>query len=670
MAANPRLPTPGADDGIWGDLLNGFLAVEHNADGSLKRGSDIDTLQKDLSTTQTKITTTQQSASNALTVANAAQQSAANAQSTASSALGTAQSAYQKPAAGIPQTDLDADIQNKLNNTISDANIVHKSGDESIAGTKTLTNRLVVNEPGAGVNTITLPDTSATPGITFGSDTNIFRSGNGQLQTSSAFFAVRATLGVVAIGVTTSGDPTRRFQINTDGKLLWSAGSGTQDTSVVRNTTGGLKIVNTSGTSGSPATPTLTLAPTGTTSTSTSGGGTFLINNGTNTGSAMIIYSQAGAGSGRIVNIRSDNTTFDGPAFHVDYTGTATAAEILYSGTGQPGNALNITSTNANDTAVGINGQESSRGTVKIVHNYPGVDDSSASALSLRANGAGTKAQGIFFDAENGGTTGNLMKMRQNGVDQFIMSPNGGLYTSTNVQVGSTTQDFGAGSTVIGLKNATAVPTTNPTGGVIIYSEGGVLKYRDPSGAIYALTGGGGGSSYNPQPNDEGYKGWAYDPVAAANFVSVPTPGQPFLIKVQAAVSGTVNSIYTYIGNSAPGSGFTANSSYAALYNLSGQLLAQSNDLAGTLNTIGSKTIALTSSATVSAGSYYYVWMVINATTMPQFARGANNAMYNQGLIAGTYRFCTLGSSITSPPSTITLSSSAQLSVSYWAAIG
>lgn len=32
----PRLPVPGSDDGQWGDLLNAFLRVEHNDDGSLK----------------------------------------------------------------------------------------------------------------------------------------------------------------------------------------------------------------------------------------------------------------------------------------------------------------------------------------------------------------------------------------------------------------------------------------------------------------------------------------------------------------------------------------------------------------------------------------------------------------------------------------------------------
>lgn len=35
-----RLPTPGGDDGQWGAVLNDFLAVEHNTDGSLKLRTD------------------------------------------------------------------------------------------------------------------------------------------------------------------------------------------------------------------------------------------------------------------------------------------------------------------------------------------------------------------------------------------------------------------------------------------------------------------------------------------------------------------------------------------------------------------------------------------------------------------------------------------------------
>ena len=34
-----RLPVPGSDDGVWGQILNDFLLAAHQADGTLKHGS-------------------------------------------------------------------------------------------------------------------------------------------------------------------------------------------------------------------------------------------------------------------------------------------------------------------------------------------------------------------------------------------------------------------------------------------------------------------------------------------------------------------------------------------------------------------------------------------------------------------------------------------------------
>ena len=31
-----RLPIPGGDDGVWGDILNNFLRIAHNSDGTIK----------------------------------------------------------------------------------------------------------------------------------------------------------------------------------------------------------------------------------------------------------------------------------------------------------------------------------------------------------------------------------------------------------------------------------------------------------------------------------------------------------------------------------------------------------------------------------------------------------------------------------------------------------
>jgi hypothetical protein len=583
-----RLPVPGRDDGVWGDLLNDFLAVEHATDGTLRLRTDLNT--------------------------------------------------------GLA-TKAGLDDQN------------------------TFTKRLIIDEPGAGAMTLQLPDTTGSTGITFGGDTNLYRSGTGQLQTASTFFVVRATSGVAGLGVTKSGDSTRRFQVNTDGKVLWSAGTGTQDTYMVRDTSGGLKVSQTSGTAGSPATPTLSLAPTGVTSGSPTGGGTLLVNQGTNPGSGLNVYSTAGSGAlGRLVNITASNAAFDKSAMHVDYAGTSNAVEISSTGTGTTGNALNVVSTNNNDSTLGVNGTEISRGTIKVVHNYPGQSDVNASALSLRANGVGTAAQGIYFDAEDGGTTGNLMKFRNNGVDKFIMGPNGSLYTSQNVQVGSTTNDLGGGVGVLGLKQASTVPAGNPAaGGVIVYADQGVLKWRDPGGNVYTV----GGSVSAPaavdfQPADQGYLGWSYDPISAANNTQ-PTAGQPVLVKVRCITTTTATNICLNVNTA--GSGFTASASFVALYNMSGTLLGQSNDLATTLNTTGAKTIPLTSSVPVTGGSFYYIYIVVNATTMPALNRGANVGAINQNLSPGGYRFATLGLGISTPPASLTLASSAALSTSYWAAI-
>lgn len=70
----------------------------------------------------------------------------------------------------------------------------------------------------------------------------------------------------------------------------------------------------------------------------------------------------------------------------------------------------------------------------------------------------------------------------------------GASIQGNGVQIGNTiTGDFGGGVGVIGIKDASTVPTTNPTGGVILYSEGGALKFRNPSGTVTTIGFGGGG---------------------------------------------------------------------------------------------------------------------------------------------------------------------------------
>ncbi|GAP46886.1 hypothetical protein [Streptomyces azureus] len=226
---------------------------------------------------------------------------------------------------------------------------------------------------------------------------------------------------------------------------------------------------------------------------------------------------------------------------------------------GTSGVALNVISDKPTDSAMYLTGHETARGTLKVTHKNGGAgatDDAGASALSidLQRNGKpGTAAQGIFLTATEGATTGNLIVLRNNGRDDFVVKGTGragvgmdigeapeaslevkqpdtttpglvvtGIAATTSplfqtktsagtatlevgssgaivhraisfytnsLQLGSTSSDLGgSGGAVISMKDATTAPTTNPTGGVIAYSQGGVFKVRNAAGVVFDTT--------------------------------------------------------------------------------------------------------------------------------------------------------------------------------------
>jgi hypothetical protein len=61
------------------------------------------------------------------------------------------------------------------------------------------------------------------------------------------------------------------------------------------------------------------------------------------------------------------------------------------------------------------------------------------------------------------------------------------MAANRNLQLASATVSIGGGSGVIGIANATTVPTSNATGGGILYAEGGALKWRGSSGTITTI---------------------------------------------------------------------------------------------------------------------------------------------------------------------------------------
>jgi hypothetical protein len=64
---------------------------------------------------------------------------------------------------------------------------------------------------------------------------------------------------------------------------------------------------------------------------------------------------------------------------------------------------------------------------------------------------------------------------------------NNGNRFRSNTQFGSTTGAFGGGDGVIGIANATTNPSSNPSGGGVLYADAGALKWRGSGGTVTTI---------------------------------------------------------------------------------------------------------------------------------------------------------------------------------------
>jgi hypothetical protein len=159
----------------------------------------------------------------------------------------------------------------------------------------------------------------------------------------------------------------------------------------------------------------------------------LLLDNTGNRGPGMSIYSaNREGGNGRLLALTAADPAFDGAALHVDYEGSGHAVTIEH-GEGRGSDAalaLSVVSGNPHDTSVGIRGRQLGRGTLKVTHERPrGVagNDASAAAVSVRLEGAGTAAKGIFVDSAPA-TSGRLADLRNGGRHLFVVGPDGKVW--------------------------------------------------------------------------------------------------------------------------------------------------------------------------------------------------------------------------------------------------
>ncbi|MFF7750434.1 hypothetical protein ACFZCP_14480 [Streptomyces sp. NPDC007971] len=66
-----------------------------------------------------------------------------------------------------------------------------------------------------------------------------------------------------------------------------------------------------------------------------------------------------------------------------------------------------------------------------------------------------------------------------------VLKTDGTFHVVANIRVNTTSVGSGVG--VIGMANATTIPTTNPSSGGVLYVEGGALKYRGSNGTVSVL---------------------------------------------------------------------------------------------------------------------------------------------------------------------------------------
>jgi hypothetical protein len=175
------------------------------------------------------------------------------------------------------------------------------------------------------------------------------------------------------------------------------------------------------------------LFPNGDSGYLSSSGGALYINNSNNPGSAIGIYSDEGADAlGNMINVKVDNPDFAQAAFYMNYDGTSNAVEVVANTNDSSSNALSITNNNQLDSGLGVIGYELAKGTVKISHRKSG-DDQNASGLSIDLQGEGTAAQGVYVDSTaTGGTTGKLLRLRNQTVDRFVVDYMGSLTICQN----------------------------------------------------------------------------------------------------------------------------------------------------------------------------------------------------------------------------------------------
>lgn len=216
--------------------------------------------------------------------------------------------------------------------------------------------------------------------------------------------------------------------------------------------------------------------------TNTAAANELMMSNGTNAvasgifsnGSTVLTVGSSSVAGGRIVQVDSSDT--DAPlgiqakgntAIGLSTTGTTQSTVNLATVSSLfPG--FNFVTNSSSSTLTAGNPNDGN--TPFVVKGRQGVSSGVAGATLQLLGG-------------DGSTTGNT-----NGGHVYINTgAKNGTGVVGNLGIFTISGSFGTGEKVMFIGNATTVPSTNPTGGDILYADSGILKYRDTAGNIITI---------------------------------------------------------------------------------------------------------------------------------------------------------------------------------------
>jgi hypothetical protein len=202
-------------------------------------------------------------------------------------------------------------------------------------------------------------------------------------------------------------------------------------------------------------------------------------------------------------------------------------------------------------------------------------------------------------------------------------------------------------------------------------ADGIYICTKDASGvyAWHEITTGTSGSSPATGiagPTDQGLKGWTYDPASmgAGNTALTSQRIQYARIIVPVAATITGAAAHVIAAPTAP------SNTFFGLYDSAGTRVAVTADVSASVSTSGAKQLAFTATYSAAAGTYY-VGVVQTATTPVSLGRTGlgPSAAYNFGLAVAPFRYNTGATGQTALPTSVTLSTVTSSTDAYWLAL-